>query len=344
MRLLLFILIEIVLTPFLLLGVLGYTVRLRLLNIPKGISGTAYEPFWARLMLHDAGVRPDEAASRIARHLPAISRLVEWLVVGPLGIGAKLSGYRGSLYLWPATAARSLLESALTFMNLRTQFFDHELGDATDSDRGRGGEPRIRQVVILGSGWDTRAYGLLADRDVRVFEVDRPPTLSAKREAVGRAGLDAGHVTFVETEFNQRKWIDALVESGFDVSQPAFILWEGVTMYLGEEAVNETLGHFANLAHGSLLAFDYFSGELIHAQPPFGWIGPAMRFSLKLYYSEDLHFGISTRAPAREPMARLLAEHGLELDRHQLTGEERVGRVTLGGLALVARSDRDGGT
>ncbi len=62
MRLLLFIGIEIVLMPFWMLGVLGYTVRLYLFNIPKGISGTAYEPFWQRLMFHDAGVRREEAA------------------------------------------------------------------------------------------------------------------------------------------------------------------------------------------------------------------------------------------------------------------------------------------
>ncbi len=73
MRLLLFLGIEIVLMPFWMLGVLGYTVRLYLFNIPKGISGTAYEPFWQRLMLHDAGVRRDEAASRIARLLPAMA-------------------------------------------------------------------------------------------------------------------------------------------------------------------------------------------------------------------------------------------------------------------------------
>ena len=341
MRLLSFILIEIVLMPFMMLGVLGYTVRLYLFNIPKGISGTAYEPLWQRLMLHDAGVRRDEAASRIARFLPAISPLVQMLLAGSFKIGAKLSGYRGSLYRWPATPASSMLGSAMMMVTQRTQFFDDELRAATDP----GGRPEpqllVRQVVILGSGWDTRAYGLLEDRDLRVFEVDQPPTLSAKREAVSRAGLDSSRVTFVATDSNQRNWIEALDESGFDTSQPAFILWEGVTMYLDEEAVNETLGHFATLAPGSLLAFDYFSRELIHSEPPFGWVGPPLHFMMK-YYSERLRYGISTRAPGREAVAGLLAEHGLELARHQPWSEEREGQVTLGGLALAVRSGREG--
>ena len=67
-----------------------------------------------------------------------------------------------------------------------------------------------------------------------------------------------------------------------------------------------------------------------------------MHFMLK-YYSERMFYGISTRAPGREPVAQLLAKHGLELARHQPWSKEREGKMTLGGLALAARSHREGG-
>jgi len=74
---------------------------------------------------------------------------------------------------------------------------------------------------------------------VRLFEVDTLATQQVKREALSKAGLASDHVTFVETDFNQKSWLEALEEQGFDPSLPSFILWEGVTMYLTAGAVDE---------------------------------------------------------------------------------------------------------
>ena len=76
MRVLLFALLEIVFSPLQLIGSLVYAFRVRFVNMPRGISGTAYEPYMARLLFHHTTSRNDEAAERIAPHLPALSPLV----------------------------------------------------------------------------------------------------------------------------------------------------------------------------------------------------------------------------------------------------------------------------
>ena len=55
-RLLVFLLVLLLLSPIWMLGMIAYIVRLKLYNQPKGISGTAYEPFLTRAMAHGVGV------------------------------------------------------------------------------------------------------------------------------------------------------------------------------------------------------------------------------------------------------------------------------------------------
>ena len=188
---------------------------------------------------------------------------------------------------------------------------------------------------ILGAGWDSRAYGDLKDKDVRFFEVDMPPTQRAKKAALRKGGIDADHVTFVETDFNQRSWFDALQDHGFDPALPTFILWEGVTMYLDEDAVRSTLAHVEKLARGSRIAFDYLSRELVFGERPFFVIGKLFSGTIKLYYGEAFRFGISTRPPARDRVSTFFKGSGLALAEH-----ERFGRkVPWGGLVLAVKEN-----
>lgn len=54
-RLLLFILLEIVVLPLQFIGLIVFTYRIRRISIPQKISGTANEPYNARLFCHLAG-------------------------------------------------------------------------------------------------------------------------------------------------------------------------------------------------------------------------------------------------------------------------------------------------
>jgi methyltransferase (TIGR00027 family) len=83
----------------------------------------------------------------------------------------------------------------------------------------------IDQVVILGAGWDTRAYMLPAEKRVRSFEVDTAKTQALKRAMLEKAGLDTTRVTFVTADFLKEDWIEKLVNAGFQPDKPSFFLW-----------------------------------------------------------------------------------------------------------------------
>ncbi len=332
MRLLIYVLIMLLFAPFFVLAMIGFSFKLWVYNIPKGISGTAYEPFLGRLTLDTAGTREDAAAVRIAPHLPALSPFIAW-AFGSIGVAAHWCGYRGAVFAFPASRPSSMM----SMLAHRTEFFDRLLAEVTDPN----GEHPVQQVVVLGAGWDTRLYGSLEDGGVvgdhvRFFEVDMPPTSGAKRTALSRAGIAADHVTFVETDFNQKSWLQAATEQGFDPTLPTFILWEGVTMYLDDEAVEATLRQVAQLASGSRIAFDFMSRELVQAEPPYVWLGRYAKQGIK-FYKEHWYFGISTLAPARDHVDRLVTSQGLELAEYEPLGDDRDGKVPFGGLVLARR-------
>jgi methyltransferase (TIGR00027 family) len=80
--------------------------------------------------------------------------------------------------------------------------------------------------VILGAGFDTRAYRL-AHKDTRVWEVDVPTTQRKKRSMLAAAGIDTSHVTFVPVNFEVQDAMDELRRAGLDLTADTLIIWEG---------------------------------------------------------------------------------------------------------------------
>ncbi len=313
MRLLIFILIELFLLPLQIVGVILYTFRLRKISIPQQISGTANEPYGARLLFHIARTRNDPTAYALAGHLPIYDGLVTFLIIKTLEFACRISGYRGWLFDFPGPRPSDLL----TFISHRTAFFDHALHESLTRE-----ENPVRQLVILGAGFDTRCYDLPNAADVCCFEVDMAPTLKAKIKGLEAAGVAHQHVTFVETDFNQQSWMEALLNAGFDGAKTTFVLWEGVTMYIPEQSVRDTLRLAATLPEGSEVAFDYFSKELLDCETPYEKTGKRLVNQGMKYYGEALIFGISTRKPARDPLEQLVGECGLKLERFEHTHSE----------------------
>ena len=109
-------------------------------------------------------------------------------------------------------------------------------------------------------------------------------------------------------------------------------------MYLDDEAVEATLRQVSQLAAGSRIAFDFMSRELVRAEAPFVWFGRFAQLGIR-FYAEHWSFGISTLAPAREHVDRLVTSQGLELAEYEPLGDDLDGKVPLGGLALAVRRD-----
>ena len=120
------------------------------------------------------------------------------------------------------------------------------------------------QVVILGAGYDARAYRFAAQIGARpVYEVDLAP-LSRRKAAIVAAHPDRfGHASVhrVEVDFRTESLERRLRGSGLLPGEPTFVAWEGVTPYLSRAAVVATLATLAGLCgEGSVLAMDFWEG------------------------------------------------------------------------------------
>jgi methyltransferase (TIGR00027 family) len=125
-----------------------------------------------------------------------------------------------------------------------------------------GALPDVEQVLVLGAGYDSRAYRFAAEIAGRpVYEVDLAP-LSRRKAAIVRANAELfGHASIhrVEIDFRTESLGDRLTRSGFTAQAPTFVVWEGVSMYLSRDAVHGTLAAVSSLCGGgSVLAMDFW--------------------------------------------------------------------------------------
>jgi O-methyltransferase involved in polyketide biosynthesis len=89
-------------------------------------------------------------------------------------------------------------------------------------------------------------------------------------------------------------------------------------MYLDRASVETTLRRIAHTAAGSVVAFDYFSAEIIASHSPF------MRYARAAtkFAGEPLTFGIDNAPPAKEGVADYIGAFGLSLEEHRNFGTE----------------------
>jgi methyltransferase (TIGR00027 family) len=124
----------------------------------------------------------------------------------------------------------------------------------------------LQQLVILGAGFDARAYRFEElEHGVKVFEVDHPASQGAKLEKLVQIfGSLPAHVVFVPIDFNTQCLDQRLFESGYDESLKTLFIWQGVTQYLAPAAVDATLAFIAeHSGPGSAVIFDYMYPTLL---------------------------------------------------------------------------------
>ena len=174
-------------------------------------------------------------------------------------------GRATSTALRAARAARRLTELSprlstqlATYVLARHRCMDDALARAL---AGTGAE-RVAQVVVLGAGYDTRAWRFaeqLAGRPV--FEVDFPSTSTRKEQVARRAAttLPTASVHRVQVDFLAETFDGPLLRAGFRRDARTFVIWEGVSMYVTRSAVKATLSLVHALcAPGSELVLDFW--------------------------------------------------------------------------------------
>lgn len=189
------------------------------------------------------------------------------------------------------------------------------------------------QLVILGAGYDGRAWRMRELAGVRVFEVDHPATQGDKRAHLSELPSPNGAVTFVAIDF-ERESLDVVLErAGHDASSPTCWLWEGVVMYLTREAMRATLAAVAGRsAPGSTLIVNYHT--------------PHRRFIARLMFRLMGEPQISAWSP--EEMAEDLRSVGFvvrddsgmaDWNERFARGEGKVGRASYMRVAVARRED-----
>ena len=119
----------------------------------------------------------------------------------------------------------------------------------------------IRQLVILGAGFDTRAMRFKALKEsVTVFELDHPSTQSKKLERIEKhLKEDLPHVRYISIDFSKEDFANKLLSYGYTETLKTLFIWEGVTYYIPAAAVDSTLSFIRHHSPSrSSVTFDYF--------------------------------------------------------------------------------------
>jgi methyltransferase (TIGR00027 family) len=158
-------------------------------------------------------------------------------------------------WTWAPRLSRWLFERLIPgsfgYFNARTRYFD----DVLLREAAAG----LDQLVVLGAGFDSRSLRFEQQLGAaRVFEVDRPEVLQTRVERL-RALAHNPRATAVPIDFENDDLAEVLRAHGF-VSSGArsLFLWEGVTYYLPDAAVDAVLARVASVTEaGSGMVFDY---------------------------------------------------------------------------------------
>lgn len=146
--------------------------------------------------------------------------------------------------------AAAAFANMLNYQAVRTRFFDAFLTDAAAAG--------IRQVVILASGLDSRAYRLPWPDGTVVFEIDQPKVLAYKSATLAKHGAQPSAVRHEVPVDLRHDWPAALKAAGFDPGLPTAWLAEGLLMYLPAEAQDLLFERLTELsAPGSRVSVEY---------------------------------------------------------------------------------------
>lgn len=217
-------------------------------NNEKGPSSTAMEMTFHRAIEsskdEDERIIYDPYAFRFLS--PDLRKFLEAIVKGNEKAKAKMD------------TMNSLFPGTQNSIIARVRFFDDCLKISVDEG--------IRQVVILGAGYDTRAYRMKGlEEKVKVFEVDLEATQMVKIEKIKEI-FDSlpEHVEYVAVDIGTEKLFNRLQEHGYDPSKKTFFIMEGLIYYLPPKGVDNLLSLIVqNSGQDSRIVFDYFPESLV---------------------------------------------------------------------------------
>ena len=161
----------------------------------------------------------------------------------------------------------------VTPLHCRTCWFDDCVQSFIQSQSGSNSNTSAN-LVILGAGFDTRCYRFqqrLAENRIRCYEIDAGGTQKVKQRVLQHAKVDTSAIAYCACDFESENWLDVLLKNDFEPKFPTLILWEGVTMYLPQSTIVETLQTISSTANNYqtkwYVGFDYINGSWAMSRP-----------------------------------------------------------------------------
>jgi methyltransferase (TIGR00027 family) len=161
----------------------------------------------------------------------------------------------------------------------------------------------LEQIVILGAGYDCRAYRIDEAERVRVYELDHPSTLAQKFRVFPPS---FSRVQYVGVDFNRQTASEVLDATDYNAAVRTLFIWEGVTNYLSAAAVDKVVRWLGTAAPGSSVVFTYVHSDVLrHPQQFYGAKRLLRRFER---IGEPWQFGLDPNE-----VSAYLVERGLDL-------------------------------
>jgi len=131
-------------------------------------------------------------------------------------------------------------------------------------------ESGIEQLIILGAGYDSRAYRIEGLKRISTFEVDHPSTQDIKITKLKNLfGALPSNVVYISADLISEDIFQKLVGKGYDPFKKTLFLMEGLLYYLPPLAVERMLSSIVkNSAKGSIILFDYLFKSVVDGSTP----------------------------------------------------------------------------
>jgi methyltransferase (TIGR00027 family) len=296
--------LQIAFIPLAIAGVVLVAYRQMIVSKKMGISQTAIEVINGRWTMHVFGLRSDVATANLAAKLPNTSIFGLWLVIFPLWVKYKISGERFLYPRIPDSGAENLSDLFIA----RTLYFDRIIESAIGT---------IDQFVLMGAGYDTRAYRGVNPHQMTFFELDQPDVQAHKLEALEKANISCDHVHFVSVDFTRDNVFEKLAEAGYDPDKKTLFLWEGVTLYLSEAEVRKTMRSVSSHAcKNSILLADIYANRMLNIAK--STVGKQVMD----YTNEGLGFGLDLNTSWKDVLLGFVESESLSLGEAIFMGSD----------------------
>jgi methyltransferase (TIGR00027 family) len=202
---------------------------------------------------------------------------------------------------------------------------------------------RIRQVLVVGAGYDTLAYRLANEHsDVDFWEVDHPATAKVKQKALDAMIIQQQQSCSTRAANNNMHTLRAdltrtnlseefAAQPNYNPDRPTLVIMEGLLYYLTEQDVKALFADIAKMVGaGSIVAFNFCEWSAANQCPDIGGgrknnqtrilerlakVGEPMRWGVAPEDLGEFFRGTSWEVMAVTPMAAL--------------GRERLAKVKL---------------